>query len=306
MNTQTITRSFTKILVLAIGLAIGVYGTNAYAEESIKSTVTVHSASKTISDTEWQTLSYSAGRIIKHVDLARFSIDQKNKQGAIDQVEKGLTLVQIIESVIPPVQVNTEIKAGDVVYKDEDNVNEALIPIYNNSVRYDILAPVMRAKNEAAKNQPSVKVLQEGIDFSTEYLKIHIAKTYLESAKHCLQSDNLVEADKMLVDLLDRGTVFESVQYEMPMSRAASLMGASEKAYNENNYTASETFLRQAADVMSEYAKTLKSEDRVILERVCTNLNDLADVVHDQNRHSSFSSKFSSLWNEITGIIRNK
>lgn len=304
MSTQTILRPFKLVFVLVTGFVVTSYCANAYADNSITSTVSIHSASKTISDNEWQTLSYSAGRIIKHVDLARIAIDQKNKQPAIEQVEKGLLLVKIIETVVPPVEVNTEIKAGDVVYKDEDRVNEILIPIYNNSVRYDILAPVMRAKSEV-KNQPPLKVLQEGIDFSTEYLNAAIARLYLESAKRFLQEDKLAEADKMLAELLDRGTVFESVQYEMPMSRAVSLMGASEKAYNENNFAASETFLRQASDAMSEYAKTLKTEERVIMERVSTNLNDLADVVHDQTRHSSFSSKFSSLWNEITGMIRN-
>lgn len=305
MITRSISQKSSLVLVLSAVLTIGVFGPNSYAENSITSTITVHSASKTISDAEWRDLSYSAERIIKHADQARLAIEQKNKQTAIEQVEKGMTLVKIIENVVPPMQVNTEIKAGEIVYTDEDNVIQLLIPIYNNAIRYDILAPVMRAKSEA-KNQPSLKVLQEGVDFSTEYLDISIAKMYLESAKRLLQGDNLPEADKMLINLLDRGTVFENVEYELPMSRATHLMGAAEKAYNEGNYAASESDLRQASDVMSEYIKTLKTEERVLLEKVSDNLNELADIVHDQNRHSSFSSKFSSLWNELTGIMRKK
>lgn len=305
MKTKPLSIAVAVVFLFVLGTSAENPSHTANAAESIVSKVSVVSSTRDISDNEWKTLSFTAGRIIKHVDQARLAIVQMNKTQALDCITKGLMLTAIIHNTIPPVQVETEITSGDLVYKDSDDAAQLLIPIYNDSFRYDILAPVMRAKSEA-QNQPSLKLVEAGIDYTTEYLDLHIAKMFLESAQRFLEDDKLADADKMLSSLLNRGIIFDNVNYEMPLSRAINLMAFSERAYNDGDVKASEAALRQASDIMSDYIKTVKTNERVILEKIRISLDDLADIVHDSARHTSFHSKFSSLWNELTGKIRHR
>ncbi len=122
-----------------------------------------------------------------------------------------------------------------------------------------------------------------------------------------LENDNFIDADRMLLTFLDRGITFENVVYELPFSRAVSLMGISERAFKDKKYNLSEKALRDAADCMSDYAKTLKDEERQFVVKLEMSLNDLADIVHDQARRPTFSSNFYSVWHTLTSSLhKNK
>ncbi len=151
MNINLYSRSTLVLFVMILGLSICLPGMNATAETAISSTVTINSSTKTITDSEWYSLSYSANCLIKHIDEARMAIDLKDKEGALAQLDKGMTLVNIIKTVLPTAQVSTDIKAGEYVYHDEDYVNIVLIPVYNEIIRYDILRPVIEAKIKSAR-----------------------------------------------------------------------------------------------------------------------------------------------------------
>ncbi|MBI1389784.1 MAG: hypothetical protein GC154_15200 [bacterium] len=307
MKIQRKTRSYTIPLLIALmvsGFALTA-ARSASADDSapskIMSSVTVKSATSEITGDEWRSLSYSAGLILKHVDQARIAIAQKNKDDALVHVNQGLTLVHIINNVLPPVVVETQIKAGDAVYHDRDQYNPFLVPIYNESIRYDILAPVMRAQNIETP-----QLLKAGVDYSTENLNVQTAGDDLNAAQRLLQNNDLIGADAVLNDLFNRSVMFETVQYELPISGVVRQLAISERQFNNGNYIAAEKALRQASDLLSDTIKNIKTEDRVLMERMRQNIVDLADVVHDQARRPSFTSHFTSIWNNLTSFMRTK
>lgn len=302
MNTKLFSTTFMLCLPLVFGVA-AVNPHQAAVAAPIVSSVSVQSSTREIGNEEWKALSLSAGRMIKHTDQAHLAIVQNNSSLALEHIAKGLKLAAIIENAIPSVQVETEIKSGDLVYKDSDDVTPLLIPIYNNMFRYDIMAPVMRAKNKG-DGSAQLTVMEAGVDYSTEYLNVRTAKTFLESAQRLLNENKFDQADNMLSTLLDRGVSFENVMIEMPLSHAVDLMAVSQRAFNEGNDQKAEATLRQASNVMANYIKTVKTKDRIALEQFRMNLDELADIVHDQARHQTFSSKFSHLWNDMTAALR--
>ena len=159
---------------------------------------TVHSeAVAKLSAKEWRAVSLAAGRILKHTAQARSAIAGERTDEATTHIDKGLTLVQIIENTVPKRKVTAEIKSGDIVYTDEDEVSPALVPIYDELDHVELFTPIFRAKKESVGDDGSKKegkasgtpepvaevVSFEGLEHSTTQLDVLFAKGMLTLAK---------------------------------------------------------------------------------------------------------------------------
>src|ERR1041384_6758267 len=94
---------------------------------------------------EKQALSQAAARLLVHVDKAREALANKDKEEALNQITKGLTLARIIERTAPACQVSATIKAGDLVYQDQDMEKMMNIPIYAELGEVSVLGPIEAA-----------------------------------------------------------------------------------------------------------------------------------------------------------------
>ncbi len=270
------------------------------AAEQITSKVTIQSTTKEISNEDWRNLSLAAAWLLKHTDQAQLAITvDKDPKAALEHVEKALTLVKIIEIVLPPVKVDAEITAGDIVYKDEDLAYQVLIPVYNEMIQYDILSPVARAKN-----QTRPELVQAGVDYSTEYLDVNIAKRFLITAKQLLTENKPGDAGASLTGLFANATVFENTAYELPISKAARYISMAEKAFSERKDEQASQDLREASDAISDFIKSAHPKDRVLVEQMRTDIDSLADVIHDQARRATTGEKLRSTWHELTSWMR--
>lgn len=269
------------------------------ANGRIESNVTVHSATTTLSNTEWHSLSLAAVNIMKQADQAWWASMEQNKAEALKDLEQAQTLVKIIEATVPPVNVDVEIKAGDLTYKDSDSIYNLRIPVYNELTHYDIVSPVIRAKKLTQPN-----VLRAGVDYSTEYLDIPLTNHYLEAAHNLVQQEKWQGAIASIDTIFSTAVVFETIDYELPLSRAAHFIGLSQQAYKDGRYDLSERMLRQASDYMSDYIKTVKTKERVLLERYRQSMDDMADIIHDESRRMTLGTKLSDLWHDMTSHIR--
>ncbi len=147
-----LTVALLSVTVSASFAAEGAQPTSAASKNQsqprITSQVDVHPMAP-LTDREEVEVSFAAGRILKHIAQARQAIGQKKNDAAASHIAQGLKLVAIIESVLPHAKVKAEIKSGDLVYTDEDDVTARYITLFDELERRDIISPVMQAKKEA-------------------------------------------------------------------------------------------------------------------------------------------------------------
>lgn len=206
-----------RILGVVVGVLLAVHGSAllAHADSRITADIKVVPSGRPLTDEEKRAVSFSAGRILKHVDQARRAIAKQDKSTALMQIDKGLSLVKIIEQTIPPTLVKATIKAGHLQYQDEDQVKSLTVPIYQELDTVSIMEPVVAAQKAAstkdgktAKNVPAKDKLEElGADYASITLNVGDAKAHLENAKAALTKGKFDAAAKDLATIQEGVTI---------------------------------------------------------------------------------------------------
>jgi hypothetical protein len=250
-------------------------------QASITSDVQVTSQGE-LNEEERRALSLAAGRLLKHVHQARQAVNQQQKQQAIGHIDKGLMLVQIIESAVPTYQVTARIQSGNTVYEEKEQVKQLMVPIYAELEKVTLMAPLMAAKQEAAQNggaahgstagkqpqqsspeqssqQPSrspMTPVVAGVELHHTHIMFDVsaAKEHLQAAKHALSNDKYTAADGALA-AVQQGVNFAYVEVDLPLLRAReNLMLAKSQVQAGQGQDARMT-LEAAAQALEQYAQ---------------------------------------------------
>ena len=107
-----------KIALSAAALMALTLTLNANAAPKITSKVAVNPI-KTLTPAEAESLSLAAGKLLNHTDQARLELKAHDLNKAKQDVEKALTLANIVKESVPDFNVKTEIAAGYRKYVDE-------------------------------------------------------------------------------------------------------------------------------------------------------------------------------------------
>jgi len=220
-----------RLSVYGLIFCAGVLCFNVYAEQaaladdSITSSVKV-TAKKKLTDAEYRALSEAAGRILTHVNLARQAIKINDIDTAKEHVDKGLTLVKIIQNAAPTYEVDANIKSGDTSYTDKSTVEQLIIPIYSELDQSEsVLLPIKQAKKEAAA-QAAAKTSTAPMDidfiFTKASLDVGETKLDLQKAAEALSNKDGATANQSLADIQNRLVIFEYDEWDAPVVRARS------------------------------------------------------------------------------------
>jgi hypothetical protein len=289
----------------------------------ILSKVEVQSAAA-LSEEEAEQVSFAAGRILKHIAQARDAIREGKKDAATGHVEQGLKLVTIIDSVLPHHKVKTEIKSGELLYKDEDDVAPRYVTLFDELERRDIISPVWQAKKEAARPgargdaaQPDTDKPPEGIvvtradmAYSAAKLDVALAGYMLGRAKRELHEGKPENADNALLAVQARGVLFEYEEVELPLEEAADNLKLAETEMKEGREDAAEMALRVAIDELKRYEK-LVGENRAAevqaLHREIARLSaELEKVSPSEAQREKYAAKISEWWQRATKWFKSK
>ena len=119
------------------------------ADDGITSNVKI-TIKKTLSDEEHRALSEAAGRLLSHVNLARQAIADNKLDAAKEQVDKGLTLVKIIENAAPTYEIDAKIKSGDTT-------------LHRQAHSGAVDSPNIRGNGPTRVSSPTYKTGEEGV-----------------------------------------------------------------------------------------------------------------------------------------------
>ena len=272
----------------------------------------------TLSADESRAVSLAAGRILLHTDKARQAISAKDKKTALAEIDKGLTLVKVIERALPKYEVTTEIKSGDIVYNTREEVSDNYVPVFDEQYIEDVVAPVVRAKRKShaagmkqwkhtgkknkRRGSPAVEVFSMWRRSSMK-LNIGLAADALALAKTELEKDKADAADAALAVLQSEGVIFEFDEVELPLLEAADNLKLAELQIGEGKVAAARATLKLASDDLKRYEQITGESRAKEVRELHHKIDKLIDSMESKNHSGSTLDKskheIESYWRHV-------
>jgi len=279
----------------------------------ISSSVSTELATR-LTEEESQEVSFTAGRLLKHVAQARLATSLKEKDKAVTNVDQALKLVAIIDHVLPHYSMKTQIKAGEHVYNDVEDVTPRYITVFDELSKVDLVAPVVQAKEEAkeknatkdAQTQITVApvVSQAELRYTTVRLDLPYTRQMLAQAKASLASDKITVADSALLAIQAQGVLVEFAEIDLPLEQAADNLKLAEEELLVGRRDAAVIALNASHDELERYKSQsgeYRTEDVAALqkeiEQLTTELKTGNVSAKDSKTHAS---KVAGFWQRMT------
>ncbi|MDB5385517.1 MAG: YfdX protein [Planctomycetaceae bacterium] len=276
-----------------------------------------------LTEHEANEVSFAAGRILKHVSQARTALQHKKLDKAELHVDQGLKLVSIIDGLLPRQLVKTEIKSGDHVYLDEDQLVSQYATIYSELDQVDVVSPVVQAKkdhahqhqgqdskNTSAGSAAAYVVSHEELQYSAIKIDLTLAAHKLTEAKRDLQDSKPQLADDALQTIQTRGVIFEFEEIDLPLKEAADNLKLAEREMKQGHREHAKAALHVASDQLKLYQKkTGESRSAEVqalhqeIDKLTTELEKPTITEADAQKHASSISEW---WQRSTRWFKKK
>jgi len=271
-----------------------------------------------LTDKEAAEVSLAAGRILKHISQARTAIREKKKDEAAAHVAQGLKLVALIDNVLPHSKVKTEIKSGDLVYTDEDDVTASYVTLFDELERRDFISPIVQAKKEAehkhrqnhgkeaaVKEAPAaLAVSHVDLVYSTAKLDIDLARHMLNRAKRDLDEGKTEPADEALLALQSEGVLFLYAEIDLPLEEAADNLKLAEIEMKEGRQAEAKAALHVAIDELKRYEKLVgekrSTEVKALHQEIDKFTAELGKGELSEADRQKHASRISEWWQRAT------
>ena len=277
-----------------------------------------------LTDKESREVSFAAGKVLKHVAQARNAIREKKQDEAASHVAQGLKLIAIVDGVLPHSKVKTEIKSGDLVYTDEDDVTARYVTLFDELERRDIISPIVQAMSEAErKQQPNdgknaeakqapeaLAVSRADIIYSTAKLDVDLARHMLHRAKRDLDDGKTEPADVALLALQSEGVLFEFEEIDLPLTEVADNLKLAEIEMKEGSLEEAKAVLHVAMDELKRYEKLVgdkRGADVKALHQEIDKLTaELGKGSLSETDRQKGAAKISEWWHRATKWLKGK
>ncbi|MBS2011062.1 MAG: YfdX family protein [Cyanobacteria bacterium SZAS TMP-1] len=255
---------------------------NAYAAPKITSKVVIDPV-QALTPEEAESLSLAAGKLLSHTDKARTELKAKELDKAKADIEKAITLANIVKAGVPAFNVKTEIAAGDKKYVDETKVKAWLVPLHEELDEIKVLEPIRAAKrdandarNKAAKEAGKPQPEQLEVRSTLALLDDHPALVGLEKAQKALKENKPEEADKALAELQSDGVLFNYVVAEVPLGKIQADLMAAKTSVKGNHMAEAKSALASASTALENYAKTASAAKKAAAEKMQAEIKQLS------------------------------
>lgn len=304
---MTTTRAIVlRVIGMGVGLFLAIPGSSqlAHADARITVDTKLEQIGQPLTDEEMRAVSFSAGRILKHVDQAIQAIAKQEKSTALTHIDKGLTLAGIIEQSLPLTTVKSTIKAGKLQYSDEDKVKSLTVPIYQELDMVSILEPVVAAKKataaKASKAPAKGRIEEVGESYLGITLNVADAKTYLETAKDALAKGHVDAASKDLAAIQEKVTVVYAGE-RGPLAEAREDLALAHFDMEHGFRKEAQVALTDASESLSRYEKSggKHQADVKTLQAEITALTTELDKSKEEGVMEKAKGKIMGWWDRV-------
>ncbi len=236
----------------------------------------------------------AAGRVLRHVDLAREALAKESAKAARRQVEQALLLTDIIRQALPVYDVKAQISAGELRYQDEDRVQDSIVPIFEELNRAAVLAPVEAAR---AKHTAGAAVTDVDLVHTRAELDIDVARGHLDAAREALKRKDLDAADAALA-AIQRSVRLMTVTIDLPLERARSNLMLARNRVDEGRLEDARAALRVTLDALAEYQRQSGKGREAEVSALRQEIAALEQVLQDDARGAR--EKLDAWWDVVS------
>jgi len=257
---------------------------------------------------EAKALSLAATKVLHEASRARRALqgEAPKPEEALRRLEQGLTLIHIIENTVPWNKVKTEIKAGELVYRNDETDNQAFIPISDSLLALDALVPETDGKAVGGTLPKPPVIERSELGYVALFLDVSLAKEKLETAARQVRADNIQGASESLLAVQTDGVIFELAEVELPLEDAAANLKLAEYDISENLIDAAAVNLTAAAESLEAYELgegRYAAEARHMHQEIDTLVESLGDSTVSAQGRSGVEEKIAAWWQEIAGWL---
>ena len=253
-----------------------------------------------VSDEERRATYLAAGRVLKHVNQARAALSAKNRDEAKQHINQAILLTNIIRASLPKYDVTARISAGELVYEDREQVQDVVVPIFDELERAAILSPVKAAQSDSVD-----KELEEGsavvnVDLiqTRAELNIETSRNHLDAALAAIKARKFEQADDRLA-AIQNSVRLTRIEVDLPLERARSNLMLARDRFDDGQHKDAQLALRVAIDALLDYKATAQSDRQADVARL---LEEMGRVEANQPADASqVRDKLDAWWNLLSG-----
>lgn len=287
------------LLALSVLLWVGLTCSVCRAEDRISSDFKVTPVS-TWTKNEKRAVSVAAGEVLGQVQQARSDIQYNNGRNALKHLEKGLLLLKIIDGVLPEYSVSTQIKSGDITYRDEEKLKQFIVPLYGElDQMLGLTHSVRTAKREALRKQSSEPAQEPELPFTSSFLDVRDARHLLDQAAAAVKRGDTQGADKYLASLQEHVT-FQYDVVDVPLATARrSLLEAARMVAADSYPRAKQELLRAAASLEIYRTQVGQGTDKD-LDSVLADVRKLTGTLEEKKQGTLETIR--NLWERVANL----
>ncbi len=229
-------------------------------------------------------MSRESTRMLRHVDLARQAIANKQTQAALQHVNEALADQSRVASLA---------KAKGL---------PSVVPLYSEFDESSVLGPLQAKRKAGGKQSGSssgtapIAVEQTSGEYTFIGLDLDKAKQRLDAAKTALDNKNLQAADDSLSGV-ENDLVMETVSSDLPLLTARENLGLAKRAAEKQHYSEVRTALKDASAALDKYANQSSAKHADQAKDLSKSISSYSQTVI-QN-HSGAASKIDGWWHEV-------
>jgi hypothetical protein len=230
-----------------------------------------------------------------------------------------LTLVHIIENTVPWNKIRTEIRAGDLLYRDDETDGRLFVPISDSLLALDELlpedssasgsgAPPAPSSGDTSPVSPSL-VERSELGYIAMFLDVSLARAHLEAAATRIRAGDTTGAGEALLAVQTEGLVFEAEEVELPLEEAAANLKLAEHNVAEGQIDFAAKDLAAASEALQAYELgegRHAEEARQMHKEIEALVESLGDLTGSASGRGEVEEKIANWWKGIAGWLGPK
>jgi hypothetical protein len=292
------------VLLLSVSLTVPTLGAEKSDNKNISS---IGSGSRYVTTVERQTrgelsaedfrqVSTLASHITEHLNGAVRYLEDNNLGNATSEVDKAKALTKVIRDMLPTTTVTTIVKdaKGNEVYRNKNNVQDDLVPIYEQMTAMDVVEPIVEAKKREVEVK-GIKLADSEVIRTSVLLDLGYVERKLTRAQALMAKEPQKSLDELKL-AQTHGIRFSVAKEDNALVKAQRALRLAERMVNEKKYEGAESNLRLARVHLETY-KTVTDESR---GKEVDKLQKDIDRLFGTLEKADSESKVRELWTRVT------
>jgi hypothetical protein len=255
-----------------------------------------------LSAEDFRQVSTLASQIMQHLNAAVAYLDGYDQENAKAELNQTQRLIDIIRDILPTTIVTTITKdsKGKEVYKNENRIQDDLVPIYEMMTSVDVVSPIIDAKKEEASLKglrlADAEILQTSVLLDLSYVSRKINKALKILAKEPGKAEDELNLAQIV------GVRFSVDKQDSSLVKAQRALRLAERMVNERKFEGAEENLRLAKIHLEAYRSLVGRQRKDEVEKMQKDIDQLFGKLEEDESESTVRR----LWNRATGWFTQK